>query len=56
MSKAPVKRKDPPVFHRLTIDVEPDLYRLLKAEAQRNERSVSKQAKVLLKGVLEENE
>lgn len=41
-------------FHRLTIDLEPDLFKQLKAHAAENERSASKQAKVIIKEYLED--
>lgn len=46
-------RKNKLPYHRLMVDVEPDVYDDLKAEAVANERSVSKQAKVYIKQGLE---
>lgn len=45
--------KSKPAFHRLLIDIDVELHAKLKAIAKRNERSVSKQAKVILKEAVE---
>ncbi len=42
------KRSANPEFHRLNIDLEPAIYQIIKKLANNNERSVSKQAKVML--------
>lgn len=49
-------KKKKPEYHRLTIDLEPDLYAHLKEMALREDRSASKQAKVLIKDGLEKDE
>jgi hypothetical protein len=45
--------KEQPAFHRLTIDFEKELYAKLKALANENDRSASKQAKAMLRQALE---
>jgi hypothetical protein len=48
MVKKPKPDKDPPLFHRLTIDLSRDEYSKLKSLAVAAERSPSRQAKVML--------
>ncbi len=45
-----------PKLHRLTIDIESELYKRLAAVANREERSVSKQGKIFIVKALEELE
>lgn len=46
-------QKKKPEYHRLTIDLEPDLYKKLKKRADEDERTASKQAKLFIKYALE---
>jgi hypothetical protein len=43
-------------YHRLTIDLEIEMYKALKSIAAAEERSVSKQAKMILKEWLEDHD
>ena len=46
------KIKNKPDYHRLTLDLEPELYAKLKEMADAQERTASKQAKVMLLNLL----
>ena len=48
----PKADEDGKLYHRLTMDLSLDDYKRLKAIAKRNERSPSKQAKMMLLDIL----